>query len=823
MTNIGVFTGLFNSAIDRTEALIDLILAGELITDDYIRAWQLQMYNLGLIPHPDTFIHGGGETTDPAEWFTEPIITALTSIIEQENAQTRSSAFSQFLFINDTIEQQNQSTRDQLDTLYDDIEILNYQNTLQIIDYINSLDLDTTGIVDEITSSMQDLFITQSNRIEAFRQQQTDILLADSADSTNQILTRIDSITNTGGSGNSDSFGGLNINDLEPYLIDLLNVLNDVYLAIQAKELSVTVNNDVNSGSGGESDSSASLPNIGNIAPHNVAQFFSELFAVGIQPEIGGIADRLQQLITIVEKATTNQYQSYEELMADFNNIAGTGDFTDFIIKAVLIVPTLLSTIMSVIQPFVNNLETLARTEALDGLIPPDVIRELFIRRIITANDMNNLFRKIGYNPEQASRFIQTGKIQLQDAYAREAYLRGIIDEGQHDDYLDKLGYQQSDIDLIRQTYFRIPPIPDLIRFAVREAYDENLATDLQLDSGYDTIKERFERDLRENGLHPDYGSLYWRSHWDLPSPTQGYEMLHRGVITEDELEQLLKVSDYSPQWISKLMDISYTPYTRVDIRRMHKLGVLSDTDVKKAYMDIGYNDEKSTKMMDFTIQLNSDIDPDKDKDLSQANILRAYKVDLLDRATSSTMLQQLGYNERESNILLDMQDLGITVDKKVDVLADNKRRITNSVSRAFIEGTLSEQASRFYLSQVGYLPDDLNIEIQTLRSERNILLQNERINNTMKGYIEFRLSDNEVRSILAREGFTPLEENDLLALWNTQRDDRFSNPTKAELKRWFVAGHVTEFETAEYLRGMGYDNKLVDLYMQDFNDSMNS
>ena len=81
----------------------------------------------------------------------------------------------------------------------------------------------------------------------------------------------------------------------------------------------------------------------------------------------------------------------------------------------------------------------------------------------------------------------------------------------------------------------------------------------------------------------------YWRAHWELPSPTTGFEMLHRlhpdvlEVIGEkykemglnpddlktdlDTLKELLKISDYPKYWRDRLAAISYSPLTRVDLR----------------------------------------------------------------------------------------------------------------------------------------------------------------------------------------------------------------------------------------------------------------
>src|SRR5262245_62886529 len=47
-------------------------------------------------------------------------------------------------------------------------------------------------------------------------------------------------------------------------------------------------------------------------------------------------------------------------------------------------------------------------------------------------------------------------------------------------------------------------------------------------------------------------------------------------------------------------MKISYKPSTKVDVHKMYDLGVLKIEDVKKAYKDLGYNEENAQRLSDF-------------------------------------------------------------------------------------------------------------------------------------------------------------------------------------------------------------------------------
>ncbi|GAH79863.1 unnamed protein product, partial [marine sediment metagenome] len=72
-----------------------------------------------------------------------------------------------------------------------------------------------------------------------------------------------------------------------------------------------------------------------------------------------------------------------------------------------------------------------------------------------------------------------------------------------------------------------------------------------------------------KKGLSKEWSERYWAAHWNLPSPQQGFEMLHRGVINVSELNMLLRALDVMPFWRDKLTAIAFRRLTRVDIRRM--------------------------------------------------------------------------------------------------------------------------------------------------------------------------------------------------------------------------------------------------------------
>ncbi|GAH81965.1 unnamed protein product, partial [marine sediment metagenome] len=119
---------------------------------------------------------------------------------------------------------------------------------------------------------------------------------------------------------------------------------------------------------------------------------------------------------------------------------------------------------------------------------------------------------------------------------------------------------------------------------AVREAFTPAIAKKF---GQYEDFPPDFEKYAGMKGLSKEWAERYWAAHWSLPSPSQGYDMLHRGIIDNKELFMLMKALDIMPFWRDKLMQMSYHLLTRVDIRRMYKAGVLTEAEVYESYLQV--------------------------------------------------------------------------------------------------------------------------------------------------------------------------------------------------------------------------------------------
>lgn len=214
------------------------------------------------------------------------------------------------------------------------------------------------------------------------------------------------------------------------------------------------------------------------------------------------------------------------------------------------------------------------------------------------------------------------------------------------DSELRKIGIHPAYWPLYRELAYQIPPVADIITMAVREAFTPEIAARF---GQYEDFPPAFEEWAAKKGLTKDWSQRYWAAHWSLPSPQQGFEMLHRGAINQDELNLLLRALDVMPFWRERLTKIAYRRLSRVDIRRMYGVGVLDEAGVYEAYIELGYNERDAKRMTDFTVK---QILATQSKFTSR-DVVTAYSKRMIDRSEARSLLIKVGVKSENIEFIL--------------------------------------------------------------------------------------------------------------------------------------------------------------------------
>jgi hypothetical protein len=224
------------------------------------------------------------------------------------------------------------------------------------------------------------------------------------------------------------------------------------------------------------------------------------------------------------------------------------------------------------------------------------------------------------------------------------------IPDGLYREQFGKLGFSDEITGLLEKDFLFYPAPVDFIRFAVRETFKPKVVEEYGYDNDFPSAMIPY---AAKAGMSEEWLKHYWRAHWEIPSPRQGYEMLHRGVIDKDRLEGLLKIGDYAPGWIQPLIDISYNPITRVDLRRLYADGVIDEAQVYKGYLDLGYSEE-NTQLITAWVVKSTQTD---DRELTKAEILKSFRIDETSKEQAIKFLGLIGYTPENAAFVISFEE----------------------------------------------------------------------------------------------------------------------------------------------------------------------
>ncbi len=451
--------------------------------------------------------------------------------------------------------------------------------------------------------------------------------------------------------------------------------------------------------------------------------------------------------------------------------------------------------IISVFYPPLQNWNNRVTYKQWQTVIPsiPELI-DLYIKGELSEELLQEFIKENGLDVGWIELLVNAQRNILSISDSIAAYRRKIIEREELENNCVRLGYRKEDVDKLLLVSMYYPNPSDLIRFAVREVYSPEIAKKF---GQYEDFPESFASEADKIGMNTETAKQYWAAHWELPSYTQGTEMYHRGIISEDELVMLLRSLDVMPFWRDKMIQLSYSPLARVDVRRMFRLGVLSGEELEQSYRNIGYSPEDAKKMAEFTVKYETD----DTTGLTRSSIIKSYKDDLIDRKQLEEYLRLLDYPQMVVDYWLTQADF----EKKQDDMTIKVTEFTNRFRLGIIslqnlrEELVKLDLPAYYVEKV-ITGEQLRIsEKVKLPSKEDLLkwLENEVINEVT--FVE-KMS---LLGYLEKDIISYLES---YAIVSTKITRKYM--TKDDYKRWLLRGIISQEYFIDIMREQGYDEK---------------
>lgn len=379
---------------------------------------------------------------------------------------------------------------------------------------------------------------------------------------------------------------------------------------------------------------------------------------------------------------------------------------------------------------------------------------------------------------------------------------RGKLDEAGLADRLTMLGFKPSEHKAVKDATEYFPPPDDLIRMAVRDVW----ASDKALLGLGDPAPAKFLEESAKSGLGREWAQLYWDAHWTLPSMTMGFEMFHRNIIKDPaQLAALIKAHDFNPIWHDKLMQLSYSNLTRVDVRRMYDLGVLDDAGVVRAYKDLGYSPDNAELLLRFTKKATGD----ETKGITVSSILRSYKQGLIDRVQAAEMLKTLDLNTDAIDFQLALADH----EQQAAQLADLEKELL----ARYQLGTIDENGIRARLAQEDAPAGFIDQVVARIARQESAKIKLPTRADLERWYEKDLIDESFYFQGMVKLGY----EREVARLFMAEITNDRTNPKRKFLSmtiylRWLKSGILTDIEYSELAKAQGIDESDIQRAIQE-------
>jgi len=425
-----------------------------------------------------------------------------------------------------------------------------------------------------------------------------------------------------------------------------------------------------------------------------------------------------------------------------------------FLVRLAVLWASMMSIITGGSAPF-RRLAEYGQDSELRSFLP-SVTEAAFFKQIgmMSDNGFNDTLNKLGVDDRLKPLYMEFARNLLSAPELFNALWRGVYSQDEFNKQLVRMGYNEKDRQVLNELTKNLPPLQDIIRMMVRDVFNEQAVSKYGYDEDYPSQANDY---FTKQGYDAEWAKRYWRAHWNLPSVNMVYEMFHRQLIDKGTMEELLRIADYPKYWRDLLIQISYTPYTRVDIRRMFQTGILTRDQVKKAYQDIGYDTERAENLTKFT-ELGAS---SKEKDLTRADLQRLYEDNLISRDEAKTNLVKLGYDSDESEKYLQLSDLDIA-------------------------------------------QSELTANIAFVREK----------------YIKGDYADTQAAGELAALDLNDKQVERYLIAWDRSKESQVKVPSKADASKFYLDGLIEADEYKSIMSRLGYEARYIELYLQQLDNS---
>jgi len=512
----------------------------------------------------------------------------------------------------------------------------------------------------------------------------------------------------------------------------------------------------------------------------------------------------------IFQKLVTNQYSSLDQLENDLQLGQTGSDVIDILLSIMAIVGFVFSLQNIMTAIIESNVIYLVNDKLRNKLLDTQTYVELMFKNPTMNDYYTNLLHKLGFNDEQIHNLQDSFQPLLSLNEANQAIKRGYINDVDYAKLLQQYGYTNTQIDTIRQLLYIASPVSHFIDNYQRSLYDDNYAQMLGLDSN---LPGNIEEIAFQYGYIGDILTQMYRGSWTIPSIPELVQMRNRGLIDDNTLNYTLVNSNIAPYFRDRLVTINQPILEKRELKALHKLGVISDTDVYTGFKRLGYSDTDARHLADYTIRYDSENTPDglrRLHELSENTIKSAFDEGIIDEQTAISKLVSIGYVIPDAQFIVSTWDFHKNLQGTKGHSDNHKTQAISAVKRAYFDYAIEDTEAINDLMALGYTDVNARQEILFWELDRNLEQKTKIVDSVKHAYEHYDIEESDVVQLLTYFAYTPNQQSEIIGQANLVRTLNKHKPSLSELDHFLKLGIIQPQDYLDYLSKLGYSDDFI-------------
>src|SRR5258706_4041872 len=524
----------------------------------------------------------------------------------------------------------------------------------------------------------------------------------------------------------------------------------------------------------------------------------------------------LQKRGDVINKLLSGQYKSLDDFYKDFNTSGANVGILQTLQNTFTIAYLLFTYLKARTQTSEIVLSQLMLSQDTPNLNDINTNVLAYLRGFKTYVQLAVDLAKYGLDESKVNELLTTRSLLTSLNDIKTAFQRGLIDETQHDTLLSKYGIAPGNIQLIKDVYPLLPSPTDITRMADKHIFAPDIP---QIFGQNSEVDDGYLKSMELWGIDEQWTRKLWASHWSLPGLQETFDLWHRGLISDSELDTFFKLTDILPFFREKLKLLSHNLIGRVDIRRFYHVGVFTQQDVYNAFIKLGFSETDAQKQTQFTIENDRQSDLPKHvkiRALTEGMVVKAFKEGIISEQDAINRLGTVGYLPADASLILALETQTANIGKTGDKTELYHNKVVSLILKSYADGVISRTDAKNNLTQIGIPSGQADIELYYSEIERIVHLKSLVINHVRSAYTKGQIDKAGATNLMLTHGFGMSEIELLFEELDISKSLRSKELSLVQVEKLLKAGIITVSQFAQELANMGYNDTHIGWLLQE-------